>query len=109
MTSTEWETQATQTILDLDAKKRQGLLKFDEAAQGGRVAGVYQHAVEMGLSCHYEPVWRRMKEQMELVVTLDDICSWCLSTLVDQSQAVQRVRKTGPWPGGGCSVEVTIG
>ncbi len=109
MTSTEWETQARQTILDLDARKRQGLLKFDEAAQGGREAGAYQRAVEMGLSCHYEPVWRSMKEQMELVVTLDDICSWCLSTLVDQSEVVQRVRKTGPSPDGGCSVEVTIG
>lgn len=109
MTTAEEEARARQTILDLDAKKRQGLLKVDEAVLRGEVKGPYQRAVEMGLTCHYEPVWRRMKEEMELVVTLDDICNWCLSTLVAQSQVVQRVRKTGPWPGGGCSVEVTIG
>jgi len=109
MTSAEWETQARQTILTLDAKKRQGLLRFDQTTTGGTETGAYQSAVQMGLSCHYEPVWRRLKVEMDLVLTLDDICSWCLSTLVDKSQVVQQVRKTGPWPEGGCSVEVTIG
>ena len=107
----EFETKARQAILDLDAKKRQGLLRFDEEVLKGKPVQGYQAAVQMGLSCRYEPVYRKLSQEKELAVTLDDVCNWCLSTLADNSPVVQRIRKTGPATGGqsGCSVEVTIG
>ncbi len=107
----QFEAKARQTILELDAKKRQGLLRYDEEVLKGKAPQGYQSAVQMGLSCRYEPVYRQLCKEMELSVTLDDICNWCLSTLADSSPVVQRIRKTGPAASGqsGCSVEVTIG